>query len=1080
MNPEFRSNHNRPAIQRGERGQTIIVALIILGLLLIIGFVFIGIISRSLNFTSTLYHRGRANDFSEAGIRFAHQQLLRSEQGADWRPLPTPMLDEGATDFTRDPDAFFLRPPANVGNAGVRFPGSVYFDQGGPDGLGPFFRTQFRDGRALIRIRWAPSDANIFRNSPSGPLRTPGAARNYIFIEAVGRDGTLSVSDPTALTNQVSRKYRNYATTAEFQQALNQFRSDQSRYGGIQVNRAFASIGIIETARFIANKYNVATPADLGVDDKLGAMVRDAAVTDLPTQLGTAIPLLTFEGPAAATPTTQSIPLGGSFFSNASVRLHGHIIANLNYTLGDQFLVAGDITGDSNAALTLVGWKYNPAVNNYQPLPGFTGPGGSLTLLSSGGQSFSSKSPNFFSAGLLRDNSQDRSVEGVPRGVGTKAPPSILALDPQTHTDRYVQMTRESGVFAGTTNSGHFGYGAGVYVDNFSDRQMGQTETGRQNLGGSGSLINDWLNPSNRDGGSWRGFYYTPPGAYLQLLTDGFMILRDGRAPQSERTWKTAAGADTGQAAIRFRLGRGSDRRLRIVNTFQVANINGNLAPTDYDNGQPFNGVLFFEGNVRVRGNIPTDLQLTVVSNATIYIEGSITKGVTGNDWTASYGAQDPFSATPQGTRLTRPTRSMLMLMAKDYVALNTTQFFAPTPGQDVQPKEDIPNVPSMNPVLIRTNNTLTTGFEFVLDPNGPNVTTPSNPSQWRPFASDYFELGQPSNKIATNILLTHTMEDGPAQSTFIAWDVNLGFGTPTYQFPTINYSNSAAPYFTTANIPLYGLGMENYQRFGKFESIALPLVDPTTATTNANTIVANNLYGKYTLFTQSRNDLNIRTTSVGGVSTNDYVLGRLALAPHDIRIEAAIYAEEGSFFVIPGPWFNPNPNDTFDRWSRNDDASGNVLSTDERNARRTLEYGSAPMTPFYGEPLDNRIVISGAISENMPPTAAQQAEWMRKWGWIPRYMGATNQSIPAQHIPAGTAAGATYVPNIIVTYDPVLATGRRFGFVEDLNNPGTYVRTQWVDYNHDGVQQSTELLPLPPLPRLPVSPTLAFFGEVH
>src|SRR5690606_36193288 len=51
-------------------------------------------------------------------------------------------------------------------------------------------------------------------------------------------------------------------------------------------------------------------------------------------------------------------------------------------------------------------------------------------------------------------------------------------------------------------------------------------------------------------------------------------------------------------------------------------------------------------------------------------------------------------------------------------------------------------------------------------------------------------------------------------------------------------------------------------------------------------------------------NILNLFTTSIGGATTNDYVLRRAAITPHDIRIEAAIYAENGSFFVIPGRWF--------------------------------------------------------------------------------------------------------------------------------------------------------------------------------
>src|SRR5262249_13684146 len=46
-----------------------------------------------------------------------------------------------------------------------------------------------------------------------------------------------------------------------------------------------------------------------------------------------------------------------------------------------------------------------------------------------------------------------------------------------------------------------------------------------------------------------------------------------------------------------------------------------------------------------------------------------------------------------------------------------------------------------------------------------------------------------------------------------------------------------------------------------------------------------------------------------------DYDLTRFGVVPLDVRIEALMYAQEGSFFIIPGPWFNPNPNDTVENF---------------------------------------------------------------------------------------------------------------------------------------------------------------------
>jgi len=1072
---------------RREAGQTLVVAIIILGLLLIIGFVFLGIIDHSIKTASFMQNRSATNDLSEAGIRYAHEQLLRSQLGADWRGQPTPMIDStsvAVAGTTRDPDAFYLRPPANTGATSIVWPGSSFIDQGGPDGLGPFFRVNFQGGRALVRVRYAPSDANIFRSSPNGALRNPGAARNYIILESVGRRGTLNANDPTAQLSKVAIRFRDYANAADFNANLNQFKATEASNGGFVIQRAFASIGIIESARFITNKYHVSTPAEIGVDSTMGAIYRGASVGgNLPVQYGGFAPLLTKDGAVASAPTAAFAGFGGMQI-NADVFFHGVVQANLNLALGEGLNVAGSVQGDPGAMLILNETNYVPATNSYV-----------TTANTLGNSAFSSTSIGYSTAnGAYRDGSTNRDANNIPRGVGYKAAPSADVQDPSTGVNRYLAMTRDSGPMTSSPsaggsvgNSGRFGYGEGVYVDNFGDVQGGTDEASRLSAGGAGSLINDWLNPSQTSGGSWNGYFYTPPAAYLTFDKDGWTIIRNSNAKNSaERTWKNPDGSESaGGAGMRFKVGRGSDHRLYVVNSVLLGNINGNLGVTDFDKGQPFNGVLYFEGNVRVRGVIPTDIQLTVVSHATIYVEGSITKGIYGNQWTASYTSEDGLPATANGTVLNRPSKSLAMLIAKDNVAINTTQFYGPTGGQPVQAKQDLPGGTSFNPVLVPAASPgLTVTHEFLYDPIGVagDGTVPSNPGTWKPFVTQYTEAGS-AIKLTTNMLIAQTMDDGPASNTFIQMLVNAPNGVANYLFPTNNppYANGDVAFDAGALLGLYGLGTANYQRYGNFEQIALPLIDPTKVTVNQNALINTAGNGNYSIFTQTENQITIQPTTHANVSINDLLIGRFATVPDDIRIEASMFAEEGCFFVIPGPWFNPNPNDTYDTWQNS------AANDDDRNTIRLATFGASPQTPFYGEPIDARIVITGAVSENMPPTAAQQAESLRKWGWIPQFHGATTEQIPKQHVPAGYALGGStpYVPNIIFSFDPVLATGRRFGFVDpssasNLNDPGTYVRTAWIDYNMDGIQQPNELVPLPPLPRLPVSPTLAYFGEVH
>lgn len=169
------------------------------------------------------------------------------------------------------------------------------------------------------------------------------------------------------------------------------------------------------------------------------------------------------------------------------------------------------------------------------------------------------------------------------------------------------------------------------------------------------------------------------------------------------------------------------------------------------------------------------------------------------------------------------------------------------------------------------------------------------------------------------------------------------------------------------------------------------------------------------------------------------------------------MFAEQGSFFVIPGPWFNTNPSDTHSVFESDVAAVG--LEAAQR--RRFESFGNSPAVPFFGEPLAVRVSILGAISENMPAPMSMQSEWLKKWGWLPRRIGGTGLMLPQQFVPAGFNLNTDlYVPNFTVSFDPVLATAS-----DGMGNPLRRDRNGWT---------------LPAMPRLPVSPTLLYYGEVN
>ena len=231
-------------------------------------------------------------------------------------------------------------------------------------------------------------------------------------------------------------------------------------------------------------------------------------------------------------------------------------------------------------------------------------------------------------------------------------------------------------------------------------------------------------------------------------------------------------------------------RQEYIVDGTEVPNINDKTANINFSAGQPFNGVLYFEGNVRVRGIIPTDVQLSLVSNASIFIEGSITKGTMGNDVTDSYNGQDPIYgslAVGYDLPLTRPSRSSLMLMAKDYVVLNTTQFCGFFSGQDYSEVNDQANDTGFNALDMSANastgiGTLDLTADLLTDPTTGNAL---NPQTWTPYAMNYVDSVNTGTQIPTQLLLTHTMADNPGAASFIMMNVNPGsFAQSIFNFP--------------------------------------------------------------------------------------------------------------------------------------------------------------------------------------------------------------------------------------------------------------------------------------------------------
>lgn len=1037
---------SRSTSHRGQRGQTLVMALLILGIMLGLGFIFAGLISRNISQTGRSLERTRAGDLAEAGVRFAHTQMLFSDLGADWRPAATPPITD-PTGFSRDPDALYLRQGTGIPLRGAA---DTLLDRGGPDGLGPFARVNFDRGRALIRVLYLPSDRAVF-NSPTGVVRRPGKARNYIRIESIGRVGRINVNDPTTLSRE-GQQVAGFANDVAFRNAVARLRQIDAQQVDQKRLLGFVSLGLTEHARFITNKYNVTREAEIGSLTAPDPISGDTEGDGLG---------ITHEGSTLALPTVMGGDLfdaggnlivrgTGSLFSNADLVVHGQVRTVLNPDLGDAVQVAG---------------RLRPANSLSQLILDRVNPNGTITSIPVAGNNLNSNTTNFRTeAGLLRDASTQIDPQGYSRAIGRKEPPSFLATDPSTGLNRYENITRRSGAIGPNGNTGTFGHGEGIWVS-ASDIANQPSEEDRQAGDPARNLINDWLRPNNSNSVAWKGPFYIPIAAYMKLTPDGFTITRDARSSsQFQRTWRRPDGSDSGQSTIRYRLRSlnlpSGERVTYFLNS--VANPAAFAVPaatisdaTYLSAGVPFNGVILFQGDVRVRGVIPTDQQITVASRGSIYIEGSITKGVVLED----------------GTVLNRPSRSMLMLMAKDYMVVNTTMFFGPSVGENPASKrvDPLPNTPNPVELVLGGSDRLRLSTEFLLNPIDAAGRPNGNPQTWEPFANNYVDAQ--GSAINPGLLLTHSADDnGPS---FVQLGIRpqaffdiTATPTQTYLWPRSAVFNAVAGAEfpnTTGNIPIYGLASPQINAYPRFETVSVAIATGQfTLTGNKLVAPGANAFGQIQLGLQDSTELDLQLSpSLGLYSSKNYALARTAVNPHDIRIEAAMFAEEGSFFVIPGPPFNFNSEDTRARFD-NDVTQFGLAAAQQR---RYEERGALPLTPFFGEPLNVRVSVLGSITENMPAPIGQQAEWQRRWGWMPRILPGSDLFAPAQHIPVGwpSITGANpaevFLPNLVVTYDPVLALASADGQTSVRRSPDG----QWV---------------LPPAPRLPVSPKFAYFGE--
>jgi hypothetical protein len=183
------------------------------------------------------------------------------------------------------------------------------------------------------------------------------------------------------------------------------------------------------------------------------------------------------------------------------------------------------------------------------------------------------------------------------------------------------------------------------------------------------------------------------------------------------------------------------------------------------------------------------------------------------------------------------------------------------------------------------------------------------------------------------------------------------------------------------------------------------------------------------------------------------------------------IYAQNGSWFVVPQPWFNENALDSRELFRSGDSSSSRPGGT--------RAYGTFPADtddyPFYREPLNVQVTVRGSVSEGKSADGAVRAQWVKRMTMD--YIDPTT----SQSVPRILNVPDWFRPQLRYVYDQDLrdwvryrnvVTGRE-GVAYVGPNMGSPPGPRLEAVRQQAMAAGQNIVTLPILPRLPTSGTL-------
>jgi len=907
-----------------ERGQALILAVLIMILLAVLAAAMIALVSRGLDEGERDDAKVRAKLLAEAGLKFADEMLTSSPQGADWRPtLPSYLdpqdvanFDQASYDLTWDsyellrgwdPQHVLNQQPVNpVYFVKYRFamdpeaqstavetvpqddPTQDFVDPASPVRPVENVEETAPHDHFLLRIEWAPGTT-----VPGGGI---DPLSKYLKITAVGRPG----GRPTNFSELT----------------------------------AYKPIGLQDYLLFIHDQSRAGSTATLG------------------------LPYIDVDGDGSTISNNRATNAGGAWASSGPndvvpLWLRGPVRANLNV----QFQAPLRI--DPNQSVN--GWHEQVEVagsveQTVDPAsrPGGAASGNSEVLIQNTDGTlalYEDDNTAAVSTTLATTPTGNAWPSQLEVGVGRRVEaPELESYEPDTGISRWDRLTRLSGddlsvVIGGNAyriNSGELGYGRGIYVDNFEQRDQLATAS------------NTWSQPDR-----WGGRRFIPNGCIIELFahypdplnvndppaiaitrTDGSTWLNPG-AP--------SPGSSTGQRTM----------------VYSFPDKNGVWGPGNTLPPQPDNGIILCEGNVRIFGNLPAsdpnnnlDFNLTVVSRGSIFVDGPLLR---------------PSDYSTVGVNAPENTR--IALLARDHIVLNPTTL-APglVPGMPPAPWTVPPEAPQDAHWALDPNGTTAIGLRVAVADPAYSGNRHLYVEQADGNVNDSLDARSAviMHKTRATLGITPAVA-GPATTTTPFMVSANGIGLPrrpglatTFNVPVYfaDWANLARAVYTGASGAVeyepdeWGIPQANFNFDAAAEEPGVPSyitvqggVDLTDASTNA--------------LKESRSDVILKNMKIDRWGNSDPLQVRPGM---DFVVSALMFAERGTFHVVAGDWFDPRVTTLSDVFE-----AGSTTSADQAAARyaRLKRY-------------NYRIQIRGALCINQMPSLNEVGEWTDHWAYPP------------------------------------------------------------------------------------------------